>query len=581
MGTLRGVNLLAGGLPTKYGDHMTGLLDMRTQQPIGGGTRHSIGLSLSNVTARTQGRFAEGRGGWFVSGRRGFLDLLLALADQTDSGETNDDLSPRYFDVLAKVEFLPSSNHRLSAHLLYAGDDLNLVAVEPPDERASLSTDWTNLNLWAGWDWSLSRTLDVSTVISGSDLKRRRGGEWISPGSSEVADFADVDDRGDFTFATLRQDWRMGIAQGAVLKFGGQVRRAGSEYRYRNVTAREFVDVDGTIGVTPDTTAVTLEPTATESSAYLAVRVQPLDRVTLEVGARYDHRSHTSDSDVSPRFQAAFDIGPVTTLRGSWGAYRQSHGVEELSVADGDTIFFPSELAQQVALGVQHRFADGLQARVEAYHRRTTDPRPRYLNVGREILPFPEIGNDRVRFLPEEGRARGIEFILSGPVGARAEWTAMYVLAKAEDRVGDEWIARTLDQRHTANLRWSFKPNARWQLSASWQYHTGWPTTPMEFQVDTIPGAGPDERQILVNERPGAINSQRLPDYHRMDLRATRTFDVGRGQLRVFLDVFNLYNRQNLRSYDYKVDLPAGTVIPNTGETLLPLLPSFGFTWEF
>ena len=63
--------------------------------------------------------------------------------------------------------------------------------------------------------------------------------------------------------------------------------------------------------------------------------------------------------------------------------------------------------------------------------------------------------------------------------------------------------------------------------------------------------------------------------------RATRTFDVGRGRLRVFLDVFNLYNRQNLRSFDYKVALPEGTVIPNIGETLLPLLPTLGFTWEF
>ena len=66
-----------------------------------------------------------------------------------------------------------------------------------------------------------------------------------------------------------------------------------------------------------------------------------------------------------------------------------------------------------------------------------------------------------------------------------------------------------------------------------------------------------------------------------MDLRATRTFDVGQGTLSVFLDIFNLYNRDNLRSFDYKVQLPEGTVIANPGETLLPILPSFGFTWEF
>ena len=62
--------------------------------------------------------------------------------------------------------------------------------------------------------------------------------------------------------------------------------------------------------------------------------------------------------------------------------------------------------------------------------------------------------------------------------------------------------------------------------------------------------------------------------------RPTRSIS-GQGRLSVFLDVFNLYNRQNVRSFNYKVSLPEGTVIAETGETLLPLLPSFGFTWEF
>jgi hypothetical protein len=42
-----------------------------------------------------------------------------------------------------------------------------------------------------------------------------------------------------------------------------------------------------------------------------------------------------------------------------------------------------------------------------------------------------------------------------------------------------------------------------------------------------------------------------------------------------------LYDRENLRSYDYRVELPSGRVIPNIGETLLPILLSFGLTWEF
>ena len=589
--TLGGLDLIAGGLPTQYGDRMTGLLDMRTKQPIGNGRRTSIGFSISNVTARSQGTFNDGRGGWLVSGRRGFLDILLAMAQD---GDDNKDLSPRYLDAMGKVELLVGARHRLSAHVLYTGDDLRLQAAALSDTEGELRTDWRNANAWFNWDWQLAPSVDASTTLSLASLSRSRTGFEFNSGGSEIADATNVSDEADFDFTTLRQDWRWATADRIVLKFGGQLRFARSLYTYRSEIGQEFDRRDGTVGVEVDSVRVSLRPESTETGAYLAARLQPHDRVVLELGGRYDYRSHTSDSDISPRVQAALELTRNTTLRASWGAYYQSHGVEELSAVDGDTLFFPSERANQVAAGIEHGFARGWQARVEVYHRTVSDPRPRYLNVIREIIPFPEAGNDRVRFLPEKGRAQGLELTLSGPLGRQSDWTASYVLARAEDKLDGRWIPRTLDQRHTFNTRWHYRANDAWEFSAGWQYHTGWPSTPMEFQVDTVgivpadnppPGTricNPDFcYQLLVNESPGPINADRLPAYHRLDIRATRTFQVGGGTLRAFLDVFNLYNRENLRSYDYKVEFPSGRVIPNVGETLFPILPSFGLTWEF
>ncbi len=592
--TLGGLDLIAGGLPTQYGDRMTGLLDMRTQQPIGEGMRNSIGFSVSNITARTQGTFNDGRGGWLVSGRRGFLDILLAMAQDEN---TNDDLSPRYFDVMGKVELLVGARHRFSAHVLYAGDDLDLKSVSVLNNDTSqgeLLTDWRNANAWLNWAWQLSPSMDASTILSIASLSRSRTGFDFEPGSSEIADALEVSDKSAFDFLTAKQDWRWAVADRVVLKFGGQLRFSKSRYNYRSEIGQEFHLGDGTVGVSVDSVRVSLRPESTETGAYLATRLQPHDRLVLELGGRYDYRTHTSDSDISPRVQAALELTTNTTLRASWGAYYQSHGLDELSAVDGDTLFFRSERANQIAAGIEHGFGRGWQVRAEVYHRAISDPRPRYLNVIREIIPFPEVGNDRVRFLPEKGRADGLELTLSGPLGSRADWTASYVLARTEDKLDGRWIPRTFDQRHTFNTRWHYRPDNAWEFSAGWQYHTGWPSTPMEFQVDTlgvIPSDNPPPGsrsctddvciQLLVNERPGPINALQLPAYHRMDIRATRTFQVGRGTLSAFLDVFNLYNRENLRSYDYKVDLPSGKAIQNVGETLLPILPSFGLTWEF
>jgi hypothetical protein len=51
----------------------------------------------------------------------------------------------------------------------------------------------------------------------------------------------------------------------------------------------------------------------------------------------------------------------------------------------------------------------------------------------------------------------------------------------------------------------------------------------------------------------------------------------------VYLDLFNAYNQENLRSYDYSlrwIDEESWYVrLPD--ETQLPILPSIGFRWEF
>ncbi|MEN8373982.1 MAG: TonB-dependent receptor [Gemmatimonadota bacterium] len=573
---LGSMSLLAGGVTAEHGDRLSGLLDLRTRQPRVEGNHHSLGLSVSSLSARSQGTFDGGRGAWLASARRGFLDLLLELA-QTD--EDNEQLSPQYFDVLGKVDFLVGTRHRLGLHVLHAGDNLDLEEIDGPDDLDELHTDWRNTNAWLTWDWAAGEALDVTTTASLASLSRSRQGQVDARGASQHADFVLADDRGDFDFLTLRQDWLWAPADAVLLKFGGEVRDARARYDYRRETGQEIALEDGAFGFDLDTLVVALESESTEASAYFATRLQPANPLVVEVGGRYDHRSHSGDDDFAPRVHASLELGGGATLRGSWGVYHQSHGVEELSVVDGERAYFPSERATQWAAGLQLT-RGSLDARLEAYRRTIEDPRPRYLNVIRQIIPFPEAGNDRVRFLPERGRADGIELMLSAKTGARSAISTSYILARAEDRLEGRWVPRTFDQRHTVNARWHHSPNERWDLAAGWQYHTGWPNTPMEFVVDTV-SVEPNGLDLIVDERPGPVNSVRLPAYHRMDFRATRSFSVGDGTLRAFVDLFNLYGRENLRSFDYKIVLPEGRAIANPGETLLPFLPSFGLTWEF
>ncbi len=79
------VDLTMGGLTADIGNRLTGAFAMRTIEPVSSGVQGSVGMSLMNARAQAQGGFADGRGGWLASYRRGYLDIALKLAGAGDS----------------------------------------------------------------------------------------------------------------------------------------------------------------------------------------------------------------------------------------------------------------------------------------------------------------------------------------------------------------------------------------------------------------------------------------------------------------------------------------------------------------
>ncbi|HET9225105.1 MAG TPA: hypothetical protein VFR31_00440, partial [Thermoanaerobaculia bacterium] len=132
-----------------------------------------------------------------------------------------------------------------------------------------------------------------------------------------------------------------------------------------------------------------------------------------------------------------------------------------------------------------------------------------------------------------------------------------------EDRIQGEEIRRQTDQPHTVNLYVDTRLGKNWSLSTAWRYHTGWPTTPV-FSIDGEP--------VL-----GKLNSERLPVYHRMDLRASREWQLRSGRLTFFVDLQNVYNRENAAGFDLEVDEDG---IVREPESWPGFFPSIGITWE-
>jgi hypothetical protein len=165
--------------------------------------------------------------------------------------------------------------------------------------------------------------------------------------------------------------------------------------------------------------------------------------------------------------------------------------------------------------------------------------------------------------------------MVQGDLGSRSSWWLNYAYATAEDRLLGREVRRSTDQTHAVNLFVQTRLAGSWNLSVAWRYHTGWPTTPATLSV--VEDEEGEERFVAVL---GPLNSERLPSYHRMDVRASRQWSRRSGRLTFSIDVQNLYNRKNLAGFDLAVDEEASRLIFED-EAWPGFFPSLGVAWEF
>jgi outer membrane receptor protein involved in Fe transport len=389
-----------------------------------------------------------------------------------------------------------------------------------------------------------------------------------------------VHDKRETEVLGLSQGWNFQASNRHALKWGFELRAFDTRYDYDR--SDHFDTPLALIRHDHDDEPTVFHHRFREkhNSLYVTDRMHLADPLTLELGLRYDGNSLMDENHLTPRFNLAWASGEASVFRFAWGRFNQSQRPYELQVEDGDTHFYPTERSEHRVLGFEKIFARGTEhggviMRAEAYQRRVRNPRPRYENLYEAINTFPEIEPDRVLIVPERSTARGFELYLQGRAGSRLGWWANYAYASTEDRVSGRDLPRKYDQTHTLNLDLDYRIGRHWRLNGAWRYHTGWPTTPLSAREEVNGGGETVYRPVL-----GPLYSERLPVYHRLDLRVSREFRAGRGTLVFFIDVQNAYNRKNLAGFDIQIDEEDGT-IEIQEEYWAGILPSVGITYEF
>jgi hypothetical protein len=572
-----GVELKPGGFTAEYGDRMTGVLDLSSRTPTA--THGSIGISVSNAWANTGGLFADGKGRWLGSVRRGYLDFILDMVgdEDEDDGAPPD---PRYWDAFAVLGYDPSPRQSLTLSLLYADDDM-IFDEQEPDEFTSFVTGYGSAYVWLRHQGVLGGRSFVNSSLYGGRVTIDRDILAIDYGGP-VEERIELIDHRELDMYGIRQDWQHELSDRQYLRWGFELRSYDVSYDYRNNI--EIEDPIDDPRFTPAVRITSFNNTYEGEwyGVYATDRVRFANRWTAEIGARYDEQTLTDDDHVSPRVNLLYNVGSSGVARLGWGHFYQTHRPYELGIQFGEEEFQPAQRAEHWTLGYESELGDDYLLRIDAYTREVSDPHYRYETLFDPFHPAPEAATDLVLIAPQSVSADGVEVYLARRNGRKFGWWASYVWSSVEDELPYGNTPRYVDQTNAFTVSGTWRPGPKWSLTGVWSYHSGWPTTAVSAHYVQNP-----DGYWQLSYDVGPFYQENLPDYHRLDFRASRTTRVGKkGHLTFFIDVQNLYNRENQRGIaiadpEWRQDAQQGWHVAFPEEYWLSIVPSFGVSWEF
>jgi len=519
-----------------------------------------------NARLLSEGSFNKDKCRWQVLASRGYIDFILDLIGEGDN------YKPGYYDVLGKVQYFLNKNHEISAHVLISHDKLKGAENDLPDPRNDelLNNKYGNSHGWLTWNAQFNPSLFTQTVLSvGSAFDDKLSQGYFN----DILEY-EASDKHKYYFFSLKQNWSYEATDRYLLKWGFDTKSYNAVYDY------SYTNINWDQNNTYSRRDKNLDADGIEFVLYLANRFRVSNPMTVELGMRYQHASWTGDNNWNPRINVAYKLGDRTTLRTGWGIFDQIHAIDKLNMVDDDYTYYPSESSRHFMTGLEHAFLNGIKIRIEGYYKFLSDIRPRYISYRYNTDTSPENSHDRIRLESESGKSKGIEVYLRKDNWGKFKWWLSYSYSLVENIIDGRSVPREMDQRHTINMDFSYQPVRKWAFNVSWHCHSGWPYT--EETVNII--AQNPNGSYRWDWAPGTLYSKRFPAYHRMDLRISRYFQIQNSRLSLFLEIRNLYNRKNIRQYEYSdvviYSLNHYTYIKEPREWL-PRIPSFGISWDF
>jgi TonB dependent receptor/TonB-dependent Receptor Plug Domain len=551
---IRRFDVYSAAWSPEYPNVVGAVFDLSLRSPRSDRIGGKVDISLLGANALVEGPIGDDKS-FFFAARRSYFDLATKTVEDKEEGVTV--TIPVYSDAQGRFIYNINSKNRLRLDFSAATDrisfttkaDSKIVQREPV--LIGNSTDKQQYtSLAAVYDVDLGAKSSFTAAIGNMNTR-----QFTRLGLAGTVD-------AKVNTAYVKSEWALNTFTDHSLVLGGQVQQRKIDLNLDFLLAR-CTEFDPNCDLTSAPRFVTSQKsTQNLGEISLSDRWQFLPGWVLAPGLRASYDGLLKQTISEPRLGLEWGASAETVLSAGIGQHNQLPAIDQALQRIGNPKLKHLQSTHSV-LGVQLKFGTQWSVRAEVYHKdfknyAVSDPVLNYRNGA-------------------SGKANGLEFLIKrDSLKANEERTgfldrfsgfASISLSKSYRTIDGSGASFPFDfdQPVIANFVGSYKLNDRWSFGAKWSYHTGQPYTPV---VGT--GTFPDGRAKPIY---GEINSQRVPAYHKLDLRADAKWTPN---FTSYFELINAYNRKNVAGYTYSADYTKRDPVYQ-----LPLLPSFGVQYSF
>lgn len=584
---LKGVELIKGGFPAKYGERLSSVLNLTMKDGNKKYFTGEYGIGLLSSRGTLEGPIIKDKASFLISGRRTYADLL-AQPFIMSQAEANGGYY--FYDLNAKINYQIDDNNSLYLSGYFGRDRFYMKSFGSSSNGSyKMRFGWGNATGTLRWNHVFNPKLFANLTINYSNYNMMiRMTDKFNNESYEMRLLSAIDDLGakyDVTYYLNNQH---------TLRAGYKIthhlfRPNGIVVKENNITDTTFKDPN--------------RYNSWEHNLYIDDEWKLSKSLAMNLGLRAS--SFTSEGksyfNIEPRATARVLLSDNQSVKASYTIMNQyMHLLTSTGINLPTDLWVPAtdriapQRAYQYSLGYFQDFSiKNLSLSLEGYYK-TMDNIISYKEGASFMMiedpfdPSPTAATFEDNVTSGIGKSYGVEMMLKKSKGKFNGWIS-YTWSKTQykfDEVnGGQWFYPRIDRRHDISIVGFYEISPSVKLNALFTLATGNPVNLPQYNIDPIvgmPSNGDISRFSWTNTSSlySLRNEFRTEIYHRMDVGIQFLKKRKRGIRTWEISFYNVYNRKNPFFYmsEYQADLDQAKLYKYT---IFPFIPSISYAFKF